>query len=402
MVVSSVHEYSTGDILDCEKADLVRIMYMKIMYLIFSFNVGGIERLLVDQCNGMASRGHRVTLCVINEDVTESILNEISHDVEVLMLHRPAGGGQLPYMGALAKEVQRRQIEVLHCEGMNCVLFSILAKVRNPQLVVLNTVHDVGNYSSYSSAKIWFSNRILDETVAISDSVKSEILERKMNPDKVTTICNAIDTEKFHYVDRSGRGILKDREIHLVHIARFFPKKKGQDTLLQALEMLLERYPKLHCTFAGAPAKGQEELYRQMQQDAENKGLSSNVIFAGSVDDVFTLLAGADLFVLPSNYEGFGISLIEAMATGLPCVASDLEGPAEIMRRAESEDVNAGQLVPAGDAKALADALEDMIQNYEQYDGRKISAYTASVYGMDAFLDQNETLYRRLINHRRQ
>ena len=380
----------------------MRIMYMKVMYLIFSFNVGGIERLLVDQCNGMAARGHMVTLCIINEDVTESILKEISPDVEVLMLHRPAGGRQMPYMRALAKEVQRRQVEILHCEGMNCVLFSILAKVRNPKLVVLNTVHDVGNYPSYSSGEIWFSNRILDETVAISDSVKGEILEKKMNPDKVTTICNAVDTEKFHYVDRTGRGILKDREIHLVHVARFYPKKKGQDTLLLAVEMLLVRYPKLHCTFAGAPAKGQEELYRQMQQDAENKGLSSNVIFAGSVDDVFTLLAGADLFVLPSNYEGFGISLIEAMATGLPCVASDLEGPAEIMRRVESEDVNAGQLVPAGDAKALADALEDMIQNYEQYDGRKISAYTASVYGMDAFLDQNETLYRRLINHRRQ
>lgn len=374
---------------------------MRIMYLIFSFNIGGIERLLVDQCNGMTADGHQVTLCVINEDVTPSILKELSSAVSVLMLHRPSGGRQLPYMRALAEEVRSRKIEVLHCEGMNCVLFSIPARIRNPKLVVLNTVHDVGNYPSYADWKIWLSNRILDETVAISDAVKREILERKMDPGKVTTICNAIDTDKFCYVDRSGRGSLKDREIQVVNVARFFPKKKGQDTLLQAVEILLPRYPKLHCTFAGAPAKGQEEQYRLIQQEVEEKGLSDHVTFAGNVNDVPSLLAGADLFVLPSNYEGFGISLIEAMATGLPCVASDLEGPREIVNRAEQAGVSVGHLVQAGEAEALARAIEEMIQTYAKYDGRQIARYIASQYGMESLLHQHEMLYQKLIDGRR-
>lgn len=373
---------------------------MSIMYLIFSFNIGGIERLLVDQCNGMARRGHQVTLCIINEDYTDSILQKLSPSVDVCMLHRPEGGRLITYMSDLANIVQKKKIEVLHCQGMNCVLFSLLAKARRRKICVLNTVHDAGNYSSYSDWKIRVSNHILDKTIAISDSVREEILTRKMDPDKVITIHNAIDSERFHYIDRRNRGILRDREVHIVQVARFFPKKKGQDILLQAVESLLLRYPKLFLTFAGAPAKGQEKLYDEMKQEVIRKEIVSHISFAGNLDDVPTLLAKADLFVMPSNYEGFGISLIEAMATGLPCVASDLEGPKEIMTGAKNAGVKAGLLVPAGDAKALASSLDQMIQTFEQYDGKQISDYTRQTYGMEHFLDLHEKLYESLIQSR--
>lgn len=366
---------------------------MKIMMLIFSFNVGGIERLLVDEMNGLVQRRHEMTLCVINDDVTESLIQTLSPEVSVVRLGRKPGTGKAEAMRQISKVISDRKIEILHCQGMNCVLMAGLAKIQHPHLVVLNTVHDVGNYPSYSNAEIFISNRILSMTVAISESVRKEILQRHVRSDRVVTIHNAIDTDRFHYVKRHHTG----SSFRIVNVARFYPKKKGQDTLCRAMESLLERFPNLVCIFAGAPAKGQEEAYKVLQKSIEARGLASHFQFLGNVDDVPALLASADLFVLPSNYEGFGISLIEAMASGLPCVASDLQGPREIMTGAEEAGVHAGVLVPAGDSDALASAIASVLTSYDSYSGREISDYTRETYSMRAFVDAHEKLYASLL-----
>lgn len=370
---------------------------MRIMFEIFSFNVGGIERLLIDMCNNLERRGHNVFLCIINKDYSEELLKALDPSVTILQLNRPVGSSHTQdfyYMRRLAYFVRHFQIEVLHCQGINCVLFSALCKIRSPHTVFVNTVHDSGNYPSYSLLKIAAANCFLNETVAISNCVKDEILARPVGADKVVTIYNAINTRHFHFYDRSCRKHpLAERDtIELINVARFFPAKKGQDLLVEAVEKLLPVYPSLHVTFAGDVFKGQEEAFASLMDTIRAHRTQDHFTFAGDVPNIPALLAKGDIFVLPSRYEGFGIALIEALATGMPAIASNLEGPAEIMAR---DDL--GLLFQAEDADDLARKIQEMIKYYEVYDQKKIADHIAKTFPIDVMVDDHLYLYEKLL-----
>ena len=462
---------------------------MNIMYLIFSFNMGGIERLLIDMSREVTQRGHRAFVCVINEDYTPSLLDSLDPAVQVVLLHRNPGktgvrntASKVPDVSAenhnsfasdntnvsgapadndaaaapgennvsaprtvpqtvgsrkamlrLAALIHENHIDILHCQGINCVLFAAPAKLRSPRLRILNTVHDTGNYTSYSALKVLASNLLLDHTIAISASVQSEILSRGLNPDKVTTIYNAVDTEKFRLSegigsmqkadgkDPSGQ-VASDSEpssamqppkpsedssadaadsrsgasapVRIGCVARFFPAKKGQDLLVTAVEKLLAEDPDLnmHCVLAGDIYKGQQEAYDALTAHVAEAGLGNVITFTGGLapDDVPAFLHTLDLFVLPSRFEGFGISLIEAMACGLPCVASDLQGPAEIIA-----DESLGTLVAPGDADALAGSLKLAIDRLHAgyYDPRHISRHVRDHYSLSVMTTRHLELY---------
>ena len=367
---------------------------MNIMFIIFSFNVGGIERLLIDMCNNMAKKNHHVYLCIINNDYTESLFQEFSHGVRIIKLDRSVGSlFSFKQMYLLAKIVRKKKIQILHCQGINCVLFSFLAKLLFPSMIILNTVHDSGNYPSYSALKIHLQNLICSMTIAISNSVKAEILTRHMNPSKVTTIYNAINTKKFQYVPRNNSLPLTEHQtIELGNVARFFPAKKGQDILVQSVELLTSKYEKLHCNFAGDIFKGQQDEYNNIQDYIHSHNLTSNFTFWGNVDDIPAFLQNIDIFILPSNFEGFGISLIEAMATGLPSIASNLQGPAEIL-----SSPRLGTLFTAGNKYELAAAIDQMIHHYSEYDQQYISEYIQKNYDIETMVSKHLSVYETLL-----
>lgn len=369
-------------------------MKINIMFLIFSFNVGGIERLLIDLCNNMASKGHHIYLCIINDDYTEDIINELSPLVNILYLKRPIGSKkQLAYMQSLSKLISNYHIQILHCQGINCVLFSALAKLLNPHIKILNTVHDSGNYSSYSSLKIAIQNQVCSMTIAISNSVQKEILLRNINPLKVTTIYNAINTTKFQLFDNKKALPLRDRNvINLCNVARFFPAKKGQDILVKAVEQLLPEYPAIHCYFAGEVFKGQECEYNKISEYLMEHKLTNNVSFCGSTNNIPDFLSKMDIFILPSRYEGFGISLIEAMSTGLPCIASKLQGPEEIINSPKL-----GLLFDPDNTNDLVLKIKEMINNYESFDSKYISNNIKDRFSIESSVQKHLQLYKSLL-----
>lgn len=378
---------------------------MNIMFLIFSFNIGGIERLLIDLCNNMVLQKQHVYLCIINHDYTPSLLNELSPEVTIIYLNRT--NYNLPsanksnrhkdsfhkYMLKLSIIVRQNHIQILHCQGINCVLFSAIAKLLNPSVIVLNTVHDSGNYPSYSSAKIFLQNRICSMTIAISNSVQEEILSRHISASRVTTIYNAIDTDKFQYDQSGSNSFNPDSSISIGNVARFYPAKKGQDILVKAVELLIPKYPSIHCYFAGEIFKNQENEYNKLISYIEEKKLENHFTFLGNVNDIPAFLKKIDIFVLPSNYEGFGISLIEAMATGLPCIASSLEGPKEIIA---SPDL--GILFKPGSSTGLACTIEKMICNYNTYDKAHISESIKSRFNISNSVQSHLSLYKKLLS----
>ena len=144
-----------------------------------------------------------------------------------------------------------------------------------------------------------------------------------------------------------------------------FVTKKGFDVFVDALARLLANGTAFRATLAGdGPERG------ALEKLAVERGVGETLSFPGWVTDKPAFFAGIDLFCLPSHHEPFGIVLIEAMAHALPIVATDSEGPTEILH-----DGIDGMIVPRGDAARLAQALEALIADRDTADTLGANAY---------------------------
>jgi glycosyltransferase involved in cell wall biosynthesis len=132
--------------------------------------------------------------------------------------------------------------------------------------------------------------------------------------------------------------------------------EKGQTYLIQALSRLKEKGVKIRCIFVG-----EGPLQNQLEIRATELGVVDFCDFIGRRLDIELIYPALDIFVLPSLREPFGLALLEAMASGVPVVATDSGGPPAIINNNEN-----GMLVPAKDEKALADRILDLIANKDR------------------------------------
>lgn len=108
-------------------------------------------------------------------------------------------------------------------------------------------------------------------------------------------------------------------------------------------------------------------------------------------------LHSLDVFVLPSNYEGFGIALIEALSCGIPVVTSALQGPEEIFHLAAADQLSIGRTCPAGDPAAFAAAIAEVLSHQGAYDPATLHAFVERRFGKDQAVTAHLDLYQRLL-----
>jgi glycosyltransferase involved in cell wall biosynthesis len=162
-------------------------------------------------------------------------------------------------------------------------------------------------------------------------------------------------------------------------------EKKGHRFLLEALVGLPD---------ATLDVIGGGELRNDLERLAAQLGVSDRVGFLGerSKEEVAELMRSADVFVLPSLAENLPVVLIEAQATGLPAVATDVGGVSELV------DDAAGVLVTPGDAAALAEAIGATLDRLSSFDRRALAQRARERYGYDAICDRWTAIYRRLLD----
>lgn len=205
---------------------------------------------------------------------------------------------------------------------------------------------------------------------------------------KVKVVYNAID---FKRVDGSltENRVFDKNNVVIGNVARFEPEIKGQDILLDAMEKLVKTYPNIKCLFAGAPDKSHQEQYTRLKNKME-KQYPNNILFMGNVDDIADFLRKIDIFVLPSRFEGFGLSLVEAMAMEVPCIASKLAGPEEVLEYGKK-----GILFEKEQVEDLIEAIERVIENYsyEKEKAMQNSTYVKEKYNIENMTEQLIEIY---------
>ena len=219
--------------------------------------------------------------------------------------------------------------------------------------------------------------RAAHAVVANSSAAGDQLARDGVPSDKLRLIANGLDIRRF--VPVTPRPDIR----RIVMVANLRPEK-GQDTLLAAAPRILARYPDASFTFVGdGPRREALELLTRAL------GISERVRFMGESRDVAPILAGHDLFVLPSRSEAFPNALIEAMATALPVVATDVGGIPEVVRP------GSGLLVRPNDERVLADAVLALMDDPAAAAalGRAARADVERHYTIDRMVERFEQLY---------
>lgn len=206
------------------------------------------------------------------------------------------------------------------------------------------------------------ANRISERIVALTQREKADYISYKTCPEeKIAVIHSGIELEKFQELPRAEKIKIK-KEIGLPEdsfvvgtVGRLVPVK-GPEYLIKASQYLLPEHPNTSFLFAGdGPLK--EALYKK----AKKTGGEKNILFLGWRDDIARVLAVFDVFCLSSLNEGMGRVLVEAMALGIPIVASDVGGIPDLVIHGKN-----GFLVPPKNPEELAKHIQILIQNKDQ------------------------------------
>ncbi|NEU09996.1 glycosyltransferase [Flavihumibacter sp. R14] len=312
---------------------------MKILHIIFSLNVGGAETMLVDIVNRQAETD-QVHLIVINNSFSSELIDGIKPDILVYFVKRPVGSLNILKILQLNYLVFKIQPDIIHFHDHNAIR---LVRFKGTAKTCL-TVHDVNkpivNFKKY------------DRLYSISDAVKNDILRRSLS--KSTRIYNGID---FNKVKRRKNYDFKP-VFKIVQVGRLHSEKKGQNILLHALGLLINER---HISNIRLDFIGDGPSLAQLQELSTELKISGQVAFLGvkTREQIYNDLRDYHLLVQPSYYEGFGLTVIEGIAAGLPVIVSNVDGPAEII-----EGLPSAWRFELTDVWTLADHIVEIIELY--------------------------------------
>lgn len=244
-------------------------------------------------------------------------------------------------------------------------------------------------------ARLTAAVRGADRVITVSSALRALALELGAEAARVQTIGNGIDAAKFRPVPRADArrslGLPPDARV-LVTVGTLV-ERKGFHRVIELLPRLLRTVPELHyLVVGGAGPEGDDSA--QLHALVQRLGLRDRVHFLGPMPSAAlpVPLSAADVFVLATRYEGWANVLLEAMACGLPVVATDVGGNAEVVSAAPL-----GRIVAFGDADALARALEAALQ--ADWDRRAIRAH-AQANSWDERIPQVVQVFDELLGER--
>ena len=350
---------------------------MKITLAIACLQQGGTEQQTLQQARVLRDAGHDVTVCCYfeHDPAIVAAFERLGARVMLLSLDRAISAWRLT--GTLRNIFASLKPDLLHVQYMTPGLLPIIAArlARVPR--VFATVHQPATpYGAQARALLRLAARLCERFICVSEAAERSWFG-SVNEGRHLTIHNAVDTRRIEELVRAtstSTGLVIGAVSRLRH-------EKGVDVLLDAFAIVQKQFPQAHLLIVG---DGPDRA--ALEQRA-----TPNVEWAGqqSWERAIALMATMDIVVVPSRFEGFGLTAAEAMAAGKPVVASDVDGLREVVG-------DAGVLVPAGDASALAAALARLANDAAARAalGRKARERVENNFSLESFRQKLLACYR--------
>jgi len=323
-----------------------------ILYIITSLGLGGAEKLLLEYLNRLDTNKYRFHLIILREK-PDDLISEINRAAEIINLKvknkfNPVVIIQLYKLYKLIKP------DIIHTHLFQPRVYATIAKLFYKRAILITHKHNNVNLVKHNIFILLEMLCILanKKVVAISQSVKISLMKYEfVSEKKIQVIPNAIDFQRFNkQADFDEK--LNEKQIIIGNVGRL-EKQKGLPYLLTAMKLILLKYPNVKLEIIGDGS-----FFNELKKQSNKLNISNSVIFFGKFVNVIPFYKRMDIFVLPSIYEGFGIVLLEAMAAGVPIVATNVDGIKEVVINGES-----GILVPPKNPEAIAEAVMQIINN---------------------------------------
>ena len=316
---------------------------MNIIHAIFSFNVGGAETMLVDIINHQCNEAS-ISLIVVNEKINNDLLRTIDKRVNVFLIGRKESNKFQLFSTyrKINQIVNKINPDVIHCHDNKLFPFFI-----NWRKKCCLTVHNV----RLSKLFLIYFKTLFAISTAVQDDIKKRVGIH------VPVVYNGIEIEQ--YKNRTKYIFNKDNEVfNVVLLSRLFPEQKGQHIAIQSISLLKQQNLNIKLYLIGG---GDENELTKLKEFAVKFDVLEHIEFKGQVDREWIKynLKNYHLLIQPSLYEGFGLTITEGFAAGLPVIASDLDGPKEICH-----SLNAGILAKANNPVDLAEKIRKVYEEY--------------------------------------
>lgn len=311
---------------------------LRVAHVTPGLDMGGLEKLLVEFARHAGRERFELRfVCLGSRGVLADEVEALGWPVTAL--DRPAGF-RPGLILALARLFRRWQIDVVHTHDDRAHIHGAVAARLAGVRRVLHTRHGRSpQLTRRQTALVNVAAGFTDRFVCVSRDSARLTVRQGAGASRVTTIRNGIDLARFPFAPPRIGG-------PAVTVARLNPEKDVA-TLLRAVALVVRDDPAFRLDVAG-----DGPCLPELRQQADTLGIAAHVRFLGQRRDVPALLARAGLFVLPSLSEGISLTLLEAMASGVPVVATRVGGTPEVV-----DDSATGLLVPAADPSSLARAL---------------------------------------------
>ncbi|OGI18016.1 MAG: hypothetical protein A2255_00520 [Candidatus Melainabacteria bacterium RIFOXYA2_FULL_32_9] len=409
---------------------------LKVLHLISSLAIGGAERLLVDlikvsnlcssdkKCYNKSNNDVEFIIVIINDVIDEELRQQlISTGYSAYFLNKKERDKNPKYLFKLLDIVKKHDIDIIHSHNNGSKYWAILCKLINYKLKLVHTIHDSVIFKKPDKLSLFkhnsFTNPIMnlfknnnikkttlvyggsgrlnlfihkifiDMNIAISKAILEECNNNGIK--KKTLIYNGIDTKRVSNITRQHNRNMET--LNIINVSRITYHKKGQDILIKALKECKDKGLNFTCSFVGGVYDYDKASIEYLKDLIKNYNLENEISFLGNRNDIPDLLAKADLFILPSRHEGLPLVLLEAMASGLPAIASNISGSNDIINPEEN-----GLLFESENHTDLANKILELYNNQNKMHYLAQNAHKhAQQFDISIMCKNYYALYRKLV-----
>lgn len=346
-----------------------------ILFFLMSFNRGGAEWVITNLCNEMVEIGHSVTVVSLSD-------GNMFHELDPRIKKATFNGKLFKAIAGLRKMLQKGKYDALFTTqrlASTYAFVSLVTSFTRTRFIVReaasNFKHAYQNKNFFGRIfwKSFFriSYNYADLIIVNSLGTKNDLITAGIfssNKSNVYLINNPLDLDK---IKKRAKQDVEDEMLnkrYIISVGRLVPKK-NMDVLIKAYSEIKDSYPDMHLVIVG---DGPEKKY--LMKLIQDTNLQDKVLMTGDLENPYPYIGNAEIFVLASRWEGFGMVIVEALCLGIPVISSDIDaGPRQILDNGEF-----GTLIEADSVQALKEAL---IKNIDAIYDREKLINRADFYG---------------------
>ncbi len=370
---------------------------ISVTHIFWGLTYGGIETMLVNIVNAQYEAGAIVNVIIINDMIEPELRSKINKSIGFVSIGRKRNSFDFGYIKRINRSLDKLDPDVIHLHYS--AIRNFINDTHAKKSIVVVTEHDIPKgeigincrFGSIIERKLRKDNgnvraiNRVDHVFSISNTVAKELHNRYMI--NSTVVENGINTSCF--IKRNSR--INNKPFQIVQVSRLEHEKKGQDLLIEALSIIREKVD-LKLTFIGEGPSS--DFLREL---SEKKGTIDIIEFLGAKSPSYISehLKDYDLFVQPSRFEGFGLTVAEAMASNVPVLVTAGQGPSEV-----TEGDRYGWTFSNGNVQDLAERIIYIIRNYQEAQNKATNALKHVSEKYDVSITANKYLrhYELLLN----